>query len=93
MYKYQDYLLCPNVDYYQLSNSVFSSKIQSLSFMVDPDPDDETSKYTDLSYAELVDDTNVYNTMINRSFNPDEYNERGYMDFVAMTQDKFSILA
>ena len=30
--------------------------------------------------------------MFNRSFDPTEYNKNRVMDFVAMTQDKFSML-
>jgi len=30
--------------------------------------------------------------MINRYFNPTIYNEQGYMDFIAVTENKFSLV-
>ena len=43
--------------------------------------------------AETIQDTIVYTSMISRYFTPALYNKLGYMEFIAVTEDKFDLIA
>ena len=42
-------------------------------------------------YAQLVDETTIFTSMISRHFSPDNYKVNDQMDIAAVTSNKFSL--
>lgn len=83
------YQLCPDIDYYYLSQGWRQFVGQGLTFKVAPKSDVDFTPGSD--NAQLIDETMIYTSMIRRYFTPPNYNENGYMNIVAATQNKFSL--
>ena len=86
---FDEYQLCPDIPQYLINGRLKSSGSSALKFEVNLKTDSGLSQEQILEY---VSGSVVYSSMINRYFSPTIYNKQGYMDFIAVTENKFSLV-
>ena len=77
------YQLCPDIDIYLLSQGWRQFVGQGLYFKVAPKEGEVFKPGSE--YAQLIDETTIFYSMISRYFYPENYKENGQMDIVAVT--------